>query len=167
MKGKPMKHLIYSFLAIATGLFSVSIGHAENFYFVQSETAQIMSQPSFKSEIVTQVGFGEKLSATGKVGNWVKVMVGSKAGYISTLLVSNHAPMKKVGIVKADGAEIDQGVRRRASSYSSAAAARGLTKDDRKRADEEGKADYAAVKKMESVTITDDEVTRFSAGEKK
>lgn len=162
-----MKHPIYSSLIVLTGLLFVSISLAESLYFVQSETAKIMSQPSFRSDILAQVGFGEKLNATGKEGNWIKVQVGNKAGYVSALLVSSHAPMKKTGVVKADGAEIDQGVRRRASSYSSAAAARGLTKDDRKRADEEGKADYDAVKKMESVTVTDESVTRFSAGEQK
>lgn len=162
-----MKHSTFSLLAFLSGLFFVSISQAESFYFVQSETAKIMSQPSFKSEIVAQVGLGEKLGALGKEGNWIKVTVGGKTGYISSLLVSNHAPIKKIGVVKADSEEINQGVRRRASSYSSAAAARGLTKDDRKRADEENKTDYDAVKKMESVVVKEDEVTRFSEDEKK
>lgn len=162
-----MKYIIFSLLTVATSLLSVPISHAESFYFVQSETAKIMSQPSFKSEILSNVSSGEKLVATGKEGNWIKVAVDGKTGYISALLVSTHAPIKKVGVIKADSAEIDQGVRRRASSYSSAAAARGLTKDDRKRADEENKANYNAVKKMESVVVKEDAVTEFSADKKK
>jgi len=162
-----MRHLILSLITIMTTLVFTSIGHAESIYFVQSENAKIMSQPSFKSDIVAKVSLGEKLNAIGKEGNWIKVALGDKTGYISALLISNHAPMKKVGVVQADGAEIDQGVRRRASSFSSAAAARGLTKEDSKHAHEEGKADYEAVKKMESVTVKEDEVTRFAAGVKK
>jgi len=162
-----MKHFSHLLIAISTSLVLASISHAEPLYFVQSENAKVMSQPSFKSEVVAKVSLGEKLNVSGKEGNWIKVALGGKTGYISALLISNHAPMKKVGIVKADGAEIDQGVRRRASSYSSAAAARGLTKEDRKRADEEGKADYDAVKKMESVAVKEEDVTRFAAGESK
>jgi hypothetical protein len=58
------------------------------------------------------------------------------------------------------------GVRRRSSSFTSAAAARGLTKEDRKRADVEDTVDYGALRNMESVSFSEDEVSQFMQGEK-
>ncbi len=162
-----MKYLFNSmmgFLISAVCAFPVL---ADSTYFVQSATAKVMAQPSFKAEVIATLKRGDKFSAADKQSNWVKVTRDGKIGYVSSLLLATHAPLNKPEIVKAGDTAIDKGVRRRASSYSSAAAARGLTKEDRKRADEEGKADYSAVIKMESLTVKEGEVNNFAAGDKK
>lgn len=150
-----------------TMLFGSNSVMAESIYYVQSASAKILAQPSFRSTVIGEVGMGEKLVAIGKEGSWVKVSKAGKEGYISALLLSSHPPMKKVEVIKADETEINQGVRRRASSFSSAAAARGLTKEDRVRADNEDEADYAAVKKMEAIKVKPEEVDQFSTEGKK
>ncbi len=147
-------------------LFYAGAACAEQVCYVQSAKAKILSAPSFRSNAIDEVGMGRMLTVKGRDGSWFKVSVGGKDGYILSLLVSNHAPLKRGGYIKADDTEIKQGVRRRSSFFASAAAARGLTKEDRMRSDTEDRVDYAALHQMESQSFGDDEVKQFMEGGK-
>ncbi len=151
-------------LAAFVMVLTVSIAQADEIYYVQSMKAKVMSEPSFKSKVIAEIGKGFKLSASVKTGTWIKVTYGGMQGYVAGLLVSSQPPLQKTSMIKASDSEINQGVRRRASTYTSAAAARGLTHEDRKRLSTEEEVNYAAVEKMETVTFTSDEVTRFIEG---
>ncbi len=140
--------------------------YAETAYYVQSVKAKVMSGPSFKSEVIAEIGKGHKLSASGREGSWVKVRISDKDGYVPSLLVSTHPPFEKAGVIKGEDADIKLGVRRRASSYTSAAAARGLAQDDRRRVNQGEKIDYESLAKMEAFTVSPDEVARFMEGNK-
>jgi len=85
---------------------------------------------------------------------------------VSSLLAATHPPFEKMGVIKGEDAEIKQGVRRRASSYTSAAAARGLAQDDRRRLSKEEKVDYESLEKVESFQLSSDEISRFMEGRK-
>jgi hypothetical protein len=135
-------------------------------YYVQSLKAKIMSAPSFKAAIVAEAGKGTKLIASGKEGSWIKVGFGQKQGYVSSLLLSKNPPMEKVTLIKGNEDDIKQSVRRRASTYTSAAAARGLTQDDRRRLSTHEKVDYDGLEKVEAFTVTSEEVARFMEGNK-
>jgi uncharacterized protein YgiM (DUF1202 family) len=126
----------------------------------------VMSASSFKSDVLGEVGKGAKLTATGKEGSWVKVRFNDREGYVSSLVVSTHPPLEKTGVIKAEEGDIKQGVRRRASSYTSAAAARGLAQDDRRRLSRDEKADYVSLDKMEAFTLKPEEIARFMEGDK-
>jgi uncharacterized protein YgiM (DUF1202 family) len=151
---------------ILAGFLSTTMLYAQTEYYVQSVKAKVMSGPSFKSGIVSEVSKGQKLSSSGREGSWVKVRISEKDGYVSSLLVSTHPPFEKPGVIKGEDAEIKQGVRRRASSYTSAAAARGLAQDDRRRLSKEEAIDYESLEKMESFTLGPEEITRFMEGNK-
>lgn len=150
---------------VASVLFSTLL-YAQTEYYVQSVKAKVMSAPSFKSGVIAEVARGHKLAASGREGSWVKVRISDKDGYVSSLLVSTHPPFEKTGILKGEDADIKQGVRRRASSYTSAAAARGLASDDRRRLSQEEKVDYESLEKIEAFTLSSDEVARFMEGNK-
>jgi hypothetical protein len=128
---------------------------------VQSVKAKVMSATSFKAPVLGEVGKGFKFDASGREGSWVKVKFNDLDGYVSALVVSTHPPLEKAGVIKASEGDIKQGVRRRASSYTSAAAARGLAQDDRRRLSREEKADYDALDKMEEFKLQPDEIARF------
>lgn len=140
--------------------------HAEPVYYVQSINAKIWLSASFKSKVIAEAGKGEMLTSTGEEGSWVKVKIAGKEGYVPSLLLSTHPPLAKTVVIKGEDSEIKLGVRRRASSYTSAAAARGLTREDRQRADVEEGTDYGALRNMESLTFTDDEIKQFMKGGK-
>ena len=112
--------------AVAGVLLCFSGAFAAETYYVQSAKAKILWEPSFKSAVMREVPKGEALTVIIKDGNWVKVKIDFETGYVSSLVVSKQPPFKKVAVIRAEDQEIRQSVRHRASTYSSAAAARGL-----------------------------------------
>jgi len=135
--------------------------YAESIYYVQSVKAKVMSAMSFKSQVIAEVSKGSKLVSTGKEGSWIKVRYENTIGYVPALVLSSRPPLNKAGMIKGEETEIKQGVRRRASSYTSAAAARGLTQDDRKRLNKDEKADYESLEKVEAFKLSADDINRF------
>lgn len=161
-----MNRPILILVAIAANMLLVVGAHAEQAYYVQSSKAKILAAPTFSARVVDEVTLGQMLTMKGKQGSWIKVERNGQVGFVSALLLATRPPLNRVKFIQADATEIKQGVRRRTSSFSSAAAARGLTKDDRKRADVDDNINYKAVYKMEALTISDSEVAQFAAGEK-
>lgn len=161
-----MRKIVLLFLCIAVLLLLSNKLWAQDVYYVQSLKAKIMSGPSFKSQVLGEVGKGLRLSSSARQGSWVKVVYNAKEGYISSMLLSTHPPMARQGLIKGEESDIKQSVRRRASTYTSAAAARGLAADDRRRLSRDEKVDYGALEKMESFTVSADEVSRFMEGKK-
>jgi uncharacterized protein YgiM (DUF1202 family) len=139
---------------------------AQDVYYVQSVRAKVLSRASFKSGVLGEVGKGFKFVSSGREGNWMKVTYGSREGYVSALLLAAHPPIEKQGLIKGREAEIKQNVRRRASTYTSAAAARGLTAADRKRLNEEGGVNYESLEKVESFSLSQNEIDQFIKGGK-
>ncbi|MDH4161684.1 MAG: SH3 domain-containing protein [Nitrospirota bacterium] len=156
-----MKKIIV--FAMMLVLVAVTAAIAEEVY-VQSAKVKVMWEPSFKAKVMTEVTKGHKFTVLGKQGSWVKVKHGFETGYVPALLVSKNPPLAVVGLVKADESEIKDSVRRRASTYTSAAAARGLTSESRKRLSKEEKADYTALDKIESFSVSNEELAKFMEG---
>jgi hypothetical protein len=159
------KHMLLSAIIVVKLLFAGTV-YAEQFCYVQSATAKILSSPSFSAKTIAEARMGEKLGLKKTEKSWVTVVYDGEEGYVSSLLVSSHPPIEKRRFIKETDPKIERGVRRRSSSFASAAAARGLTREDRMRADMEGAADYQALEKMESLSFGDDDLTRFVKGGK-
>lgn len=159
------KMLLLLVMVVVSVFFSTAL-YAQTVYYVQSVKAKVMSGASFKSGVIAEVGKGHKLISSGREGSWIKVKFNDKDGYVSSLLAATHPPFEKMGVIKGEDAEIKQGVRRRASSYTSAAAARGLAQDDRRRLSKEEKVDYESLEKVESFQLSSDEISRFMEGRK-
>lgn len=149
------------FAMLLPSILYAAFALADAVYYVQSTNANVRSDPSFGSKVIAKVAKGQTLASISKDGSWIKVKVEGKEGYISSLLVSTHPPLEKQTVIKADDEEIKPTARRRASSYTSAAAARGLTDEDKKREGIEDSGDYKALDKMESLKVTPEEVTKF------
>lgn len=155
------------FLPFMTVLLLVSgMASAQDIYYVQSVRARIMSEPSFKAKIMGEAHRGAKFLSSGREGSWIKVVLNQRSGYVSALLLSKYRPMDRQSLIKGEESDIKQSVRRRASTYTSAAAARGLAQDDRRRLSTEEKVDYAGLERMESLTISPEEAARFMEGSK-
>ena len=154
-----------AFLVLGLAL-SASAVPAQTTYYVQSAKAKIMSAPSFKAATLGEASRGTKLTFLKKEGTWVKLSYYGKEGYVASILVSPYPPLAQAGMIKAEDTDLQQGVRRRASTYTSAAAARGLAQDDRQRLSRDEKVDYGGLEKVEAFTVSPDEVTRFMEGGK-
>ena len=156
---KTMLSLVCMLLVLAAGA-----AYAQTVYYVQSKKAKIMLKPSFSGGAIGEVSKGTKLTATGREGSWVKVKYNNTIGYVSSFVVAAHAPLDRAGVIRADQEDIKQNVRRRASTYTSAAAARGLTAEDRKRISMEEEVNYRALEKIESFQVKDEEIAKFAEG---
>lgn len=161
-----MRKTIVLLMSVVVSVCFATTLFAQTVYYVQSVKAKVMSGPSFKAAIIAEISKGEKLVSSGREGSWIKIMFSGKDGYVSSLLVSTHPPFEKVRLIKGEDTEIKQGVRRRASSYTSAAAARGLAQDDRRRLSKEERVDYESLAKVESFKLGPDELARFMEGNK-
>ncbi len=161
-----MKKNIIFFLSFCLTAMFTTTALGQQVMYVQSLKAKIMKWPSFKATVVSEVGKGQLLTLIGKEGNWAKVRFGSqKEGYISSLLLSKQPPISKQGLIKAEEGVISTSVRRRASTYTSAAAARGLAADDRRRLSVVEKSDYTSLEKIEQFSLTEDEIMKFAKSE--
>jgi uncharacterized protein YgiM (DUF1202 family) len=156
-----MKNQTLKIAAFLFSIFFAAFALADSVYYVQSANGNVRSDPSFSAKVVATVAKGKPLTAISKQGSWIKVKVDGKEGYISALLVSTQPPLEKQAVVKDETEETKPTARRRASSYTSAAAARGLTDEERKREGIEESSDFNAVKKMESIKVTPQEVSKF------
>ncbi|OGV97613.1 MAG: hypothetical protein A3I04_03585 [Nitrospinae bacterium RIFCSPLOWO2_02_FULL_39_110] len=128
--------------------------------FVQSVKAPIFSAPSLGSQKIAEAVRGEMLKELEKKGDWYKVSYKDKVGWVSRLLVGTTQPMGKVLLAEEGGEKLEKGARKRASAFTTAAAARGLA-EERARLSDKYKVDYKSVEAMETMKISDDEVSKF------
>jgi uncharacterized protein YgiM (DUF1202 family) len=148
------------FLALVISVMFL-LAASSSVIYVQSSKAKIMKSPSFKSKVVLTAKKGQELNVIKKKGRWYQVKAKGKTGWVSRLLVSKSKPIKKVSVFAKADRDISKSARRRASVMTTAAAARGLAEDDRRRLGAEMKMDYAAIERMESLSVSEAEVDDF------
>ncbi len=138
--------------------------HAAEILYVQSAKAKLMSDKNFKSDLKETLKRGDRLEALENSGGWYKVSAGTTKGWVHRLSVSTNPVMEKLTLISADAPDISRGARKRASAITSAAAARGLSDTDRKRLNEQGRADYRSLEKLEKDAggISENEVEEFA-----
>lgn len=153
MKTLTHRSLLIVFLLIAPLAYSADL-------FVQSVRAPILSAPSFGSTKLAEAAKGEALKELEKKGSWHKVSYKDKTGWISRLLVSAKPPAGRVSVLEGTSENLETGARRRASAFTTAAAARGLA-EDRSRVSDKYKVSFRGVERMEAVKINDDEALNF------
>ncbi len=156
-----MKKVIFAILSIA--ILHVNAMAAESIY-VQSAKAKIYSEPNFKSDVKAEAKRGDSFSLIEKKGRWYKVGLSNDQGWINALVASENPPMNRVKVLTEASKDIGKSSRKRASAITSAAAARGLSDEDRKRLSQEGKANYSSLEKLEAFAsgISEKEVDEFS-----
>lgn len=129
--------------------------------YVKSIKARVLSKPSMRSKTVKILSRGSKVKELKRKGKWVMVEIEGKSGWISKYLVSKRPPMKRVSRL-AKGKSLEKTSRRRASAFTSVAAARGLTDYERARAGRKGYVvDFAALEQMEKINIDEMEALKF------
>lgn len=150
-----------AFLMVLLVLAVPALAFSANVVYVQSLKAKVMSAPSFKAEAVGVVKKGDALTVLHKKDRWYRVDYMNKTGWIPDMVVGTRPPMKRISVLTGEEESIGTGARRRASQVTSAAAARGLAEDDRRRLGHKGVVDYTALEKLDGLRITDEEVAQF------
>ena len=128
--------------------------------YVQSVKAPILSAPSFGSAKLVEASKGDALKELEKKGGWHKVSYKNKTGWVSRLLIGTKPPVGRVSVLEGGSENLEAGARRRASAFTTAAAARGLA-EDRSRVSDKYRVSFAGVARMEAVKISDEEAISF------
>ena len=139
--------------------FLASMAHAADLY-VQSVKAPIFSSPSMGSPKVVDASKGDQLKELEKKGDWHKVVYKDKTGWVSRLLVASKPPAGKVSLLEETDEKLEKGARKRASAFTTAAAARGLA-EERARASDKYRVDHRGVEWMEALKVSDEESLKF------
>lgn len=158
MLGSLKKVILYCLIIIFTFF---SIAFTEDVLYVQSVMAKVYSKPSFNSDVLFQLNKGYKIEIFSKEGNWVKVTLGGKTGYISSFLLGKNPPLEKVTVSKEKLSTDIENPRSRVSHTTAVAGVRGLSQERRARLGKEEKVDYEALEKIESINISEDELKNF------
>ncbi len=150
---------------VATVLFLPAFSHASNLY-VHSVKAPIYVAPDISSGRVAVLKKGTKLTWIKEKGYWYKVDYNGKKGWVYKFMVKKGQPISKKSVYsrlkslfQKYEAQSDK-ARRRPSSYTATAAARGL-KGKRRRFADKYNLDYISLEKMEAIEVTDDEAIEF------
>ncbi len=154
------KKILLLYFALCALQFALPVFSAAADLYVQSVKAPILSAPSLGSSKVAEAVKGESLKELEKKGDWYKVGYKDITGWVSRLLVGSRPPSGKVSVLEDTEERIEKGARKRASAFTTAAAARGLA-EDRARISDKYRVDFRGVEMMEAVSISDEEALRF------
>jgi hypothetical protein len=147
----------FSLLAVCA--FAAPLACATD-YYVQSIRAPILSSPSFGSSKVIEASKGEVLQELERKGGWHKVLYKNKSGWVSRLLINSKPPARRISVLEATNENLETGARKRASAFTTAAAARGFS-EDRTRVSNKYKVDFAGLARMEQIKFSDEEAMAF------
>lgn len=154
------KNIFYLAFASCLSLLAAPIAVFAADLYVQSVKASILSSPALGSQAVAEARRGEILKELEKLDGWHKVSYKDKTGWVSKLLIGLKPPTGKVSILEETEEKIEKGARKRASAFTTAAAARGLA-EQRARISDKFKVDYDGVEKMEKLDIRETEAVDF------
>jgi hypothetical protein len=157
MKRKLLVSLTIVFLFFISTMNAV----ADDSFYVQPFRAKIYAKPSIASETLCSVDSGFQFVSTGKEGNWVKLSYNGKQGFIPASQIAKTPPLGKSSSQAAVPAP-KLGVRARTSSSSAVVAGmKGLTYEDRARANKGERSDFEALDKVDSIRLPQDELRLF------
>ena len=156
--------LKYELLSIFLFIFSFAVCGGENMkvVYVQALKVDLRAEPRANSAVAGTVARGERANVVAAEGNWMKVRCGKKFGWISRLFVGTHRPIGNADLMKDVKENLVTTTRRRPSSYSVSAAARGLMTSERGREGREMyETDGEALEIMEKYRVSDDTLKKF------
>jgi len=134
---------------------------ADEYLYVMSARAKILSSPVFGSKTLDNVLKGQKVTNLEKHANWFKVKHNGQVGWMSRLAVSNHPPLKRKRRIASEDSKLLNNSRKRASTVSTTAAVRGLKNIDRSRVNNKDVMDFASLEKIERQAVDQDELYSF------
>lgn len=134
--------------------------------YVHSAQADVYSRPALSSHKSTRLIKGDKVSVVNRKGSWCEIEHAAGKGYIYAFLLKKEPVQTKNRLYSRLRSffhkieSISSKSRRRPSSYTATAAARGL-RDKRQHFAELYNSDYDTLEKIEAITISEDEALAF------
>jgi hypothetical protein len=140
-------------------ILSITIGKAETFY-IKSLQAPLLESPEPKAKIKMAISRGTEVSSVKIDDLFVKVSFNNQEGFINKLFLSTTPVINKSSLLN-ENVDITSKARKRASGFTSAAAARGLKEDSDDIFKNLGDADVLELKKMEALQVNEKLAFKF------
>lgn len=140
-------------------ILSISLGKCETFY-IKSFKAPLLEQADPKSKIKLAIDRGTEVKSTKIEDLFVKISYNKQEGYINKLFLSS-TPIENKSNLLNENVDITSKARKRASGFTSAAAARGLKQDSDDIFKNLGDANFAELKNMEALLVNDKLAFKF------
>jgi hypothetical protein len=147
-------------LALLLTAFSAAWAGAADLY-VQAARVDLRGAPALTAPKLATLTRGEPLTRLEESGGWYRVQHGEQTGWLPRLMVGRQQPGATVSALDNAQQPLGSEARRRASQFTSAAAARGLAA--RTRVSSSSLPDYQALQRMDSFAVDEDEALRFLA----
>lgn len=141
-----MKKLLPIFM-----LFSSQI-EAKDIY-IKSLKAPLLKEGKVGAPVMTTLDRGTKLEEVKMEDKFSQVKSGSEIGFVNQLFLSSTPPAGQSGSLLNQDVDITSKARKRASGFTSAAAARGLKEDSDDIFQALGDEDGARLKEMEALFV--------------
>jgi hypothetical protein len=157
-----MRKTVFAFILL---MLCPALSYSFDLY-VHSVKAPIYATPSMSSKKLAEIPKGTKLIGTSENPSWYEVQYNDINGWVYKLMVKKSPPLEKTGIfsrLKSLFHKIHTlrgKSRRRPSSFTTTAAARGL-RDKRERFSDKYQLAYSSLERLESIEISDNEALEF------
>lgn len=157
-----IKKFLFAFILI---ILFPTFSHSFDLY-IHSVKAPLYQKPFIGSKTIIELKKGTKIIGIEEKAQWYRVKYKNKNGWVYKLMVKKTPPLETKGLfarLKSLFHKVHmlrEKSRRRPSSYTTTAAARGL-RDKRKRFADKYRLNYPALEKIESIVISDNEALEF------
>lgn len=141
-----------------------SRAQAEGVVYVQSVQASVLSEPEFGADLQFKVERGAELKVIEQQQTWYQVGTPQGQGWIYHLQVAANPPREKISLLASQENDLAKGARRRASSFTTSAAARGLAENRTRMNGGYWTSDMSNVEAIEELKIPQNEVIEFHQG---
>ncbi|MFZ4713650.1 MAG: hypothetical protein ACOYL6_08065 [Bacteriovoracaceae bacterium] len=121
--------------------------------YIKSLKAPLLKEAKMGSTTITILERGAQVEEVKQSDKFVEVKNGSSTGFVNNLFLTSDAPSQKKESLLEKDVDISTKARKRASGFTSAAAARGLKEDSDDIFQYLGEADGARLKEMEALHI--------------
>ncbi len=135
---------------------------------LQAKTLYIRGLQVFLQDAPAQTGTkgmklnrGDQVEQISEQGMWIKVKVADHEGWLPKFALADQSIPNRVSMLNQKEVDLSANARRRASTYSSTAAVRGLTADARKRVNTLQLPDYYALDDLEKQSIDETVAVQF------
>lgn len=135
--------------------------------FIQSLKAQVKAEPSTDSKTLVELKRGDSVKFLAAQDLWYQIETGKEKGWVSRLFVGVNMPVGAANLNKDVKTDLAKASRKRSSSYTVSAAARGLAASERLREGrEEFQADFEGLNSVEQEIIVNEELDNFESSAK-
>lgn len=128
--------------------------------YVKSFKIKLTATPQHSSKALLTLKRGEQVKIIKTENSWVKISFKNTEGWVHKFALSKKVPRKRISLLHRK-VDITSKARKRASSFTSAAAARGLVNSKDNKLVAKHKQDFVALANMESVIVDPEDAIFF------